>query len=138
MIVVQDLAKKVLIRNSRWPPCPYNWQWCLWGAIQDHYGPLVHDTPSLNDDHCAKLFSNPTMQDKVMVQARFYTNENIHAHLDKVNSINPSVGGIKRKMVKLLPRKVNPVSYLRKVFSYTVRHVKFFYWESLSLLAPTL
>ena len=41
MIVVQNLAKKVMIRNSRWPPCPYNWQWCLRGAIQDHYGPLV-------------------------------------------------------------------------------------------------
>ena len=40
MIVVQTLAKKVMIRNSRWPPCPYNWQWCLRGAIHDQHGPL--------------------------------------------------------------------------------------------------
>ena len=40
--VVQNLAKKVMIRNSRWPPCLYNWQWCLRGAIQDQYGPFVY------------------------------------------------------------------------------------------------
>ena len=41
MIVVQDLAEKVMIRNSRRPPYQYNWQWCLRGAIQGHYGPVV-------------------------------------------------------------------------------------------------
>ena len=47
MKVVQNLAKKIMIRNSRWPPCPYNWQWCLRGAIQDHYGPFVTSVYSL-------------------------------------------------------------------------------------------
>ena len=65
---------------------------------------LIRYTLPCHDDHCAMLFSNPTMQDEVMDRARFwnaqtkqiYTHRHTHIHTDRDNSIFSWRG---RKMV---------------------------------------